>query len=1013
MAKTTPQFDAAYQRLNAAQREAVDTLEGPVMVVAGPGTGKTQILTLRIANILKSTDTPPDAILALTFTEAGVDAMKRRLLSLIGPTAYSVRIHTFHGFCNEVIHAHPEYFPRIISSTAITEIEAIKLLREAIESLPLDTLKPFGDPYYYVTAIKGAIGTLKREGKTPQDVLETSARLLEELDADPASRHEKGKYAGKVKGAVQTRMTQLAREHELGLVFERYELELAAKRKFDFEDMISEVVRALAEDESFRLMVQEQFLYILADEHQDANGAQNTLLDLLVSYDENPNLFIVGDEKQAIFRFQGASLESFDRFRERFPQARAISLTDSYRSGTRLLDAAHALMQASVPAERHPKLESRVSAPHLAELELRAFSTEELEMSWVVQDIERKIAEGVAPGEIAIMYRTNADAMPFARALAKRGILHTLDSKGSIFHDHCVAQLLTYLRLVTHIGSDEYAGYALQFPWTGITPGDAFKVMIEAGKRRQPFLETAGDATALTAARVRDPAAVLAFARTVESLAKSATEDAARDFFDRLLHESGYLSYVLTRSDAVSVLSAVRGLAKTLEERSEGATLYSGADFVRDLGLYEEYRIEIEPDTQPKERAAAVHLTTAHRSKGLEYEHVYIVRARDKKWGNRSDPNRLPLATLSGAGDASDLEDERRLFYVALTRGKQYVSVSYGLTSGARTREAGVTQFMLEIDPALMIERETESFEAAQEPHDAFARPTPPVHAISDHAYIADAFLEQGLSATALNNYLSCPWKYFYRNLVRLPEKSNASSLYGNAMHNALRLFRETANATGEMPALPALLEFLSVSIDTQGFSPASYEDAKRKGERALTDWYERHAHALPLRALCEKKFDVYLPIEGALERVLLRGLLDVIEFPEDGSLHVIDYKTGRHRTRDELEGKTKNADGDYVRQLTFYCILMEQGQMEAPRTLTLEFIEPDKAGKTVTHDFAYDGDAVAALKKEIARVANEIYTLAFWDTHCDDTECEYCALHEQVIAGSAPFEVPALALEN
>ncbi len=1015
-AKVNPNYTAELKKLNAAQRQAVDTIEGPVMVVAGPGTGKTQILTVRIANILLRTQTPPDGILALTFTEAGVDAMKARLLRLIGPTAYKVGIYTFHGFCNDVIHAHPEYFPRIISSKALTDIESIIYIREALSTLPLEKLKPFGDPYFYVSAVRSAISTLKREHKTPQAVLEATERALKDLEGDPESYHEKGVHAGKMKGAASTKADRLRKEHELGLVYEWYEAKLASSRKFDFEDMIGEVVRALSSDEEFLLVVQEKYLYILADEHQDANGAQNKLLELLASYDASPNLFIVGDEKQAIFRFQGATLDSFDFFKSRFPSAVLIPLLDSYRSGSVLLDAAHSLMAGTIPLERHPKLVSKVGEPHLAVLQARAFTSEELEIAWVAEDIAAKIAEGVSPADIAVIFRTNADALPISRALAQKGILHTLDSKSTIFANHTMLQIVTYLRLCTHVGSEEYMAHVLHFPWVGIEAHDAYKLLIYAQRKRMPYIDVIASKTHLNGATVRDIDDVHAFAATLKRLAVLAQEESARDFFDSMLHESGLLRYILTRADAIPILNSVRGLASTLETLSSTSTLYTGRDFVHDIGLYEEYGIEIEPDVQPKERSNAVHLVTAHRSKGLEYEYVYIIHARDGKWGNRTARNNLPLSTLvnpstdstgSSKSDSglADIDDERRLFYVALTRAKLSVSVSYGITSSARTKESMETQFLQEIDQSLIARMPTEDFESTVAPSHVFAAKPPSRETMDTHAFLIDAFVEQGLSATALNNYLECPWKYFYRNLVRVPEKPTSSSLYGNALHNALRLFRDLCSSTQYYQPLSTLLEYLQVSIEAQGFTPSSYADAQKKGVRALTDWYERNKDIYQFRALCEKKFEVYMPLSGGQtaggepERILLRGLIDVIEFRGDNSVRVIDYKTGKHKSRNELEGGTKNATGDYKRQLDFYCILMELGQMELPKRLTLEFIEPDTSGKTVEHTFDYDETAVTELRRTIERVSREIYTLSFWDAKCDEKECEYCVLRNLIFA--------------
>ena len=390
-----------------------------------------------------------------------------------------------------------------------------------------------------------------------------------------------------------------------------------------------------------------------------------------------------------------------------------------------------------------------------------------------------------------------------------------------------------------------------------------------------------------------------------------------------------------------------------------------------------------------------MHLVTAHRSKGLEYEYVYIIHARDAHWGNRTARDKLPLSTLAVVPD-TDVEDERRLFYVALTRAKLSVSVSYGITSTSRTKESGITQYMLEIDSRLIAQIDTIAFENSVAPQDIFALRPQGIESLSDKEYLRDAFTEQGLSATALNNYLECPWKYFYRNLVRVPEKPTSSSLYGNALHNALRLFRDLSSSTQTYQSLATLLEYLKISIDQQGFTPASYDDAFKKGVRALSDWHERNKKSYEFNTMCEKKFEVYYRSDMTdPSQILLRGLIDVIEFRTDGMLHVIDYKTGKHKSRKELLGETKSASGDYKRQLDFYCILLELSQMQTPSLLTLEFIEPDASNNSVTHDFDYDDTAVKELKSTIERVSNEIYSLTFWDKQCETPDCEYCALRE------------------
>src|SRR3989344_2490268 len=337
-------FDELYKKLNKEQREAVDAIEGPVMVIAGPGTGKTQILTLRIANILRKTDVPLDAILALTFTEAGESAMRKRLVSTIGSPAYRVGIFTFHSFCNDIIKRFPEEFPRIIGSTNVSDIDKIVIIKDLIEKTPLKLLRPYGDTFYYLHPTRQKISELKRENISPNEFSRLAAEKDKELKNVPDLLHKKGAYKGKMKGKYETMQKSIEKNKELLKLYVAYEKVLAERKLYDYEDMILEVIRSLEKKEDFRLRLQEEYQYVLADEHQDANNAQNKLLELLVSFHQNPNLFIVGDEKQAIYRFQGASLENFLYFQKKYKGARVIELVENYRSTQTILDAAYSIM---------------------------------------------------------------------------------------------------------------------------------------------------------------------------------------------------------------------------------------------------------------------------------------------------------------------------------------------------------------------------------------------------------------------------------------------------------------------------------------------------------------------------------------------------------------------------------------------------------------------------------------------------------------------------------------------
>ncbi|MCH8244685.1 UvrD-helicase domain-containing protein [Patescibacteria group bacterium] len=333
-------FDTLYSQLNTEQKKAVDTVEGPVMVVAGPGTGKTYILTLRIAKILKETDIESENILALTFTEAASQEMRERLVAMMGAEAYRVGIFTFHGFCNDIIQRNSDEFPDIIGAVHITDIEQVERVKEILEDSVFSLLRPFGNPSYYVRPLLRRVSDLKRAGISTEEFAKHIAEQKEEFKQLTKGTKRTGKEESLEK--------QIARNKELALFYEKYQKMLHSSLLYDYDDMILKVVEVLSGRGELLISLQEQYLYLLADEHQDVNYAQNTVLELLSSFHKSPNLFIVGDEKQAIFRFQGASRENFLYFKNLYKKVKVINLKSNYRSTQTILNVADNIISSEV-----------------------------------------------------------------------------------------------------------------------------------------------------------------------------------------------------------------------------------------------------------------------------------------------------------------------------------------------------------------------------------------------------------------------------------------------------------------------------------------------------------------------------------------------------------------------------------------------------------------------------------------------------------------------------------------
>src|SRR3989344_965919 len=335
---TSKKFEELYGQLNPEQKEAVDNVEGPVMVVAGPGTGKTQVLTLRIANILLKTQINPENILALTFSESASFQMRQRLLEIIGTAAYRVEISTFHSFANSIIQNFPEEFERLISSDSISEDEQIQYIEKIIETTDLKILRPWGEPLFYTKDILSAIGNLKKEAVMPEKLDEALKTQRQDFENITDLYHEKGRYKGEMRGKYADELKSMEKLEEFISIYSSYSKMMQENKKYDFNDMLIEAVKVLESNSKLLLLLQEKYQYILVDEHQDTNASQNRLVELLASFYEVPNLFVVGDEKQSIYRFQGASIENFLYFKKKYPAAKLINLSQNYRSHQTILD---------------------------------------------------------------------------------------------------------------------------------------------------------------------------------------------------------------------------------------------------------------------------------------------------------------------------------------------------------------------------------------------------------------------------------------------------------------------------------------------------------------------------------------------------------------------------------------------------------------------------------------------------------------------------------------------------
>jgi len=990
-------FKEAYERLNLAQREAVDTIEGPVMVIAGPGTGKTQILTLRIANIVQKTDTEPENILALTFTEAGVASMRKRLVEMMGGEAYAVSIKTFHGFSNDIIKAYPEYFPRVIGSDAVTDSERVKIIEDIIDNTPLKEIRPFGDRFHYLKDIIGAISDLKREGVDVDEFADLIKKQKEDFELIEDLYHNSGKYKGRMRGKYLSEEKYIKRNEELILVYGSYEKELAEKKLYDYEDMIMETLKALRKNEDLLLSLQEKNQYILADEHQDSNRAQNRILELLAGFYENPNIFVVGDEKQAIFRFQGASLDNFYYFKNLYSGAKLITLEDNYRSTQEILDSAHSLISG--------EKELRSNKGNGTKLKVYPFLSNSAEEYFLADDIKKRIDNGEDPGEIAVLFKENKDGFAISNVFSKYGIPHVLESDNDLLTVPDIKKIVSIIKAVAgdNTESEERELHlieAMHISSFGLEPFDIYKIISKAREDKLSIADIIGDEKKLSSLGLKDADRIKEFYKKICKFKVSANNDNLMEAVDFIIIESGIIEEIMKSSDAMERLGKINDFFNHVRNFSDNKRFAELKDLVMHIDTMISHGISMKSSGRILS-SGKVRLMTAHRSKGQEFNSVYITKTIDGHWGNKRIPQKIKLPesvySVSGKKLEKDekLDDERRLFYVAITRAKKDVSITYS-EEGSDGREQLPSVFLSEIREDMLDYCDTDKWNKGPSEHikKMFASPPKedPEKKIKD--LVGEMFEQKGLSATAVNNYLECPWRYFYTNLFRIPEAEKNHLIYGTAVHAALKDLFDSIKDRGADKIF--LLSRFDYYLSKKPLRESDYSDLLEKGKSDLSAYFDQRSPEW------DKDYFTEFNISGVelAPGVLIKGRIDrmeVLGFSND--VNVTDFKTGKVKSENEIRGKTKNSNGNIMRQLLFYKLLLDEykGGKYKMVSADIDFIEPDNSGKCRNYKFAIDKEEAEALKEEIKRVADEIKSLSFWDKRCGDDECPYCKLRENI----------------
>ena len=969
MALKATKFSAAYRALNARQREAVDAIEGPVMVVAGPGTGKTQVLTLRIANIITSTDTDPGSILALTFTEKAASAMRERLTALIGSVAYNVRIGTFHGFCNDIIGRHPDAFPHIIGGLPLSDGDQLRIVEDIVASPDISLLRPAGRPESYVKGIIGTIGDIKGSLMDPVAFAVAVKGHVRSVGPEPTEAERR----------------TVKRMQELATVYARYEEALAKTNRYDYADMLVNVAGILEKDKNLRLDIAERCQYILVDEHQDTNRLQNRIVQLLAepfgsskTKRGSPNIFVVGDLEQAIYRFQGASPENFMEFSARYPGCRVIRLADNYRSSQTILDAAEGISPGRSLKAQTRRKDTPVS--------LYAFTTPSSMERGIARLVQSALKKGTEPGSVAVLYRKNSEADGLVSALSALGIPSTVQSDQDVLGDNDIRKILTVARAALHIGEDAPLLEALHVDLMKVSPLDAARLGSVARAKHISAWEIIRSKKVLERLPAENKESVLAAFDTLKELARKLRNTDAVAGLQAVVDAISWVPRAVGSSrdtDAIARLQSLFDAVRAVVAADKHARLSDFLDFVDRMDRHDSDLAAL-----GQGRADAVQLMTAHKAKGLEFDTVVISNAARGHWDDARKPAQLPLP-LQIARATDEEDDIRKLFYVAVTRARQDLHIAWARRTGDG-KSLEPSRFVAALPQKFTHVRDVGALEAAFPALSGRMKSAGPT--FRQKEFIAQLTQERPLSVSAYNNFIECPWKYYFINLVRIPEAPGAKGEYGTAAHEAVRQFFDRLNE-GKKPSRMDLVASFRVSLRRTPLAPHTIAQLDEQGTRALSGWYEQWKGTWVMPVKTEVSVDRVELAPG----VWLTGKLDKVEFNTDGTVTVVDYKTKQPMSANAIRGVTKTSSGNEYRQLLFYKLLLDRHNAGAWHMTSgqIDFLEPAESGKYKKETFPITSGMTKDLAQDIVAAIKSIRSLKFWDKRCPDWTCRYCRLRD------------------
>ena len=939
---------------NEKQQEAIDILKGQVMLLAGPGTGKTFTVINRIEKML-SDGVDPSSILCLTFSDAAASEMRQRLIKKMGVKASSVDIYTYHSFCNDIIKEYPSQFEMNGDVRLITDTEKITLMKECIDEAKLEYFVPArADKYFNTKNFISYVEKLKTKRISKEDYLDclnTNPSLrprYKEIESEIYEREQAGKTQNKGRYAELEKIkTNIEKAKELWTLYELYCNKMLNNNLIDFSDMINFVLNAFEEDESFLIKISNKYKYFLVDEYQDTNDLQNRIIFNLVDANDEKNIFVVGDDDQIIYGFQGAKSDNIENFLTKYPQTKVICLNENNRSTQTILDFSNLVVSQDLNRLENNEyfkntynISKKLTAknPKIIEKDKKInrlqFAETIQEFNYIVDEIKNLVDSEACPtkdknekdlSQIAIIAKKRAELQTFSELLKAKNIPFQIDEGKSIFAIRSTILIYFYLKAMNNhvLASDKLFGLMLSEPFK-LDIQDYNKILEEQRLLKNDRLN---DFISLmrTLTDWKNPEIISKFLETFDNLQTFATTNSLRNTIIEVVNRTGILEYFYKcPQNRIENISGIRKIISEAGNYQKTDDTRGLADFVCYLDdcLKNEIDICLDKDGSVQN---AVQLMTYHGSKGREFEYVYLPNLISSSWENFRMPGEYKLITDEVFDkDIEQLKKDSellKLLFVGITRAKHSLTLSFADNNENKSQQ--ITKYLSEFS--------NYDFNSMQFECEAEDLTKEFVRSISREVFdnrkafqneIQERIKSIDLSPSRLNDYLDCPRKFFYLKVlgIDVEEADWDNANFGSVIHSILERAVKFAKEKGEYPDIKTVLEKFHTRMDSSRFSEiAKKEKFIKLGEKLLMNYYPYFSQ-IPANRVENVELSFYGVSVG---EDLVSGKIDRIEKNSDGTYSLYDYKTGKPTSEKQItqSGGKKN----YYNQLCFYKYAYEK----------------------------------------------------------------------------------------